>query len=469
MDVPAKPEEVKQEEQVVIHTLLYDIKQTLLQLEKALANKELRQVSRIMKQIKRYKNVIQAHHLARVFDIVLPCSGIDFSKIPGFNAEFKESFDMPKNFLSKSAKLAEIEIYLKTMYVSLLYREKLYGDALQAIKVLLPKINDLNKRTIDSLNAHLYFFLARIYEKSGSFIDVREQLLEAYNKACLRSDEMGQATLINLILRNYMAYNNYEAAYNFIDKADFPENKSINEYCKYLYYTARIKAIRRDYNEALWRLNQAIRKAPDRAVGFKISCQRLAIVVELLLGEIPNREIFSEEVIFKHTYGYYKVIQAVIEGNLKNFQETVAKYKDRFTQDKLYTLIMRLNQIVIRVGLRKINNAYSRISLTDIANKLKIDKQDVEFVVAKAIRDGVVTGEINHDEQTVTIKEHKHVYMTDAPQQMLDQRTNYFLNLYQSVQKAITYPPPKIELERAGSEDMDPSDLMDLFDFDDDM
>ena len=190
---------------------------------------------------------------------------------------------------------------------------------------------------------------------------------------------MWQATLINLILRNYMADNNYEAAYNFIDKADFPENKSINEYCKYLYCMAKIKAIRRDYNEGLWRLNQAIRKAPDRAaVGFKISCQRLAIVVELLLGEIANREIFSEEVIFKHTYAYYKVIQA--------------------------------------------------------ANKLKIDKQDVEFVVAKDIRDGVVTGDINHDEQTVTVKEHKHVYRTDAPQQMLDKRTNYFLNLDKSLQ-----------------------------------
>lgn len=369
-----------------------DIKQTLLQLEKAVTNKELRQVNRIMKQVKRYKNVVQAHHLAKVFDIVLPGSNIDFSKIPGHNPEFKESFDMPKNFLTKGSKLPEIELYLKTLYVSLLYREKLYGEALNVIKTLLPKVNELNKRTIDNLNAHMYFYLARIYERTGNFIDVREQLLDAYNKACLRSDEQGQATLINLILRNYMAYNNYEAAYNFIEKTSFPENKSINEYCKYLYYTARIKTIRRDYNEALWRLNQAIRKAPDKAIGFKISCQRLAIVVELLLGEIPNREIFSDEVIFKHTYAYYKVIQAVIEGNLKNFHETVEKYKARFTEDKLYTLITRLNQIVIRVGLRKINNAYSRISLGDIANKLKIDNEDVEFVVAKAIRDGVVTG-----------------------------------------------------------------------------
>jgi len=61
-----------------------------------------------MKQIKRYKNVIQGHHLARVFEIVLPCNGIDFAKVPGFNPDFKESYDMPKNFLSKSAKLPEI-------------------------------------------------------------------------------------------------------------------------------------------------------------------------------------------------------------------------------------------------------------------------------------------------------------------------------------------------------------------------
>jgi 26S proteasome regulatory subunit N3 len=112
--------------------------------------------------------------------------------------------------------------------VSLLYRENMYGEALQAIKSLLPKINELNRRTIDNLNAYLYFFLARIYEKTGNFIDIRETLLESYNKACLRKDEMGQATLINLILRNYMVYNNYEAAHNFIEKTSFPESKSIN-------------------------------------------------------------------------------------------------------------------------------------------------------------------------------------------------------------------------------------------------
>jgi 26S proteasome regulatory subunit N3 len=55
-------------------------------------------------------------------------------------------------------------------------------------------------------------------------------------------------------------------------------------------------------------------------------------------------------------------------------------------------MILRLNQIVIRVGLRKISLAYSRISLGDIAKKLNIPSEDVEFVVAKSLRDGIIHG-----------------------------------------------------------------------------
>jgi hypothetical protein len=37
--------------------------------------------------------------------------------------------------------------------------------------------------------------------------------------------------------------------------------------------------VRREYGEALDILNQAIRKSPDSAKGFKINCQKAAIVV----------------------------------------------------------------------------------------------------------------------------------------------------------------------------------------------
>lgn len=139
-------------------------------------------------------------------------------------------------------------------------------------------------------------------------------------------------------------------------------------------------------------LNQAIRKSPDGAKGFKIQCQKVAIVVELLMGEIPNREIFSDVVIFSNAYPYYRLIQVVLEGELQNFNKVVEEFREIYLKDGLYTMILRLNQIVIRIGLRKISIAYSNISLDDTAAKLNIPAEDVEFVVAKALRDGIIFG-----------------------------------------------------------------------------
>ena len=44
-----------------------------------------------------------------------------------------------------------------------------------------------------------------------------------------------------------------------------------------------------------------------------------------------------------------------------------------------------------------ISLSYSRISLTDIAMKLQLDSaQDAEYIIAKAIRDGVIEASLDH-------------------------------------------------------------------------
>lgn len=54
-------------------------------------------------------------------------------------------------------------------------------------------------------------------------------------------------------------------------------------------------------------------------------------------------------------------------------------------------LILRLRHNVIKTGLRAISLSYSRISLADVASKLTLgSREDAEFIVAKAIRDGVI-------------------------------------------------------------------------------
>lgn len=59
----------------------------------------------------------------------------------------------------------------------------------------------------------------------------------------------------------------------------------------------------------------------------------------------------------------------------------------------------RLRHNVIKTGIRMISLSYSRISLADIAEKLSLEStQDAEYIVAKAIKDGVIEAVINHEE-----------------------------------------------------------------------
>ena len=59
---------------------------------------------------------------------------------------------------------------------------------------------------------------------------------------------------------------------------------------------------------------------------------------------------------------------------------------------------MRLRQNVIKTGIRRLSLSYSRISLRDICVKLHLDsEEDAEYIVGKAIRDGVMEGRIVHE------------------------------------------------------------------------
>ena len=78
-------------------------------------------------------------------------------------------------------------------------------------------------------------------------------------------------------------------------------------------------------------------------------------------------------------------------GNLANFNDVLECYGSKFQAEGTYTLIIRLRHNVIKTGVRMINLSYSRISLTDIAQKLLLDSpEDAEFIVAKVWGGGAV-------------------------------------------------------------------------------
>ncbi|KAK8530037.1 hypothetical protein V6N12_060795 [Hibiscus sabdariffa] len=188
-------------------------------------------------------------------------------------------------------------------------------------------------------------------------------------------------TLLNLLLRNYLHYNLYDQAEKLRSKAPRFEahsnqqaNKgSLLQFCRYLFYLGKIRTIQLEYTDAKECLLQASRKAPVAALGFRVQCDKWAIVVRLLLGEIPERTVFMQKGMEKALRPYFELTNAVRTGDLELFKSVAEKFSSTFGSDQTHNLVVRLRHNVIRTGLRKLSISYSRISLDDVAKKLRLD------------------------------------------------------------------------------------------------
>ncbi|MEQ2240400.1 hypothetical protein ILYODFUR_014475, partial [Ilyodon furcidens] len=77
---------------------------------------------------------------------------------------------------------------------------------------------------------------------------------------------------------------------------------------------------------------------------------KLLIVVELLLGEIPDRLQFRQPSLKRSLMPYFLLTQAVRTGNLAKFNQVLEQFGEKFQADGTYTLIIRLRHNVIKTG-----------------------------------------------------------------------------------------------------------------------
>lgn len=245
-----------------------------------------------------------------------------------------------------------------------------------------------------------------------------------------------------------------------MSKTTFPTSASNPQFARYHYYLGRIKAVQLNYTEAHTNLRQAIRRAPPAktAPGFYQAVHKFSAVVELLMGDIPDRSLFRHPVLEKALSGYFDIVKgefparvwkpsvkfdlsAVRAGSLSQFQVTLSQHSAQFEADKTYTLIGRLRQNVIKTGIRRLSLSYSRISLRDICFKLHLDsEEDAEYIVGKAIRDGVIEGRIVHEQGWMECDGQKSGYGPEVSE-VFGKRIAYCLELHnQSVKVSLVHP-----------------------------
>jgi 26S proteasome regulatory subunit N3 len=410
----------------------------------------------------------------------------------------------------------EIDAFVSLLVIVFLVDNNRVRDALALSKSSLDQMQVSNKRTLDQICARTLFYYARCIELltasgqgGGGLAEERSYLLGLHRTAALRHDMETNATVQNLILRSYIVESNlYDQADKFVARAPFPRAQAGNgQIARYEYYVGRIRAVQLNYTEAHTHLQQAIRRAPQPAVaaeeevkptkksaekdgkkatddegteeveevpgatevlkaelektkkaaagiGFLQTAYKFLVVVELLMGDIPERSIFRTPILKRALAPYMEIVQAVRIGDLSRFSKTLSAYEAMFQADKTHSLILRLRHNVIKTGIRTISLAYSRISLADITKKLHLEsEEDAEYIVAKAIRDGVIEAQVSHERGEMTSRETGDVYSTNEPQTQLRQRINFCLQLHNESVKAMRYPlnNHKAELDSASA------------------
>ncbi|OAL44884.1 26S proteasome non-ATPase-like protein regulatory subunit 3 [Pyrenochaeta sp. DS3sAY3a] len=382
--------------------------------------------------------------------------GMDGEAIQSVVSQYKEEVQLNKN--NTKEPLPEIDVYIAILIQVYLFDQKEHDEGAEFSEKLVDKIRELNRRTLDSLAAKAYFYFSLFHEdmdpkppsKQSAVITIRGKLLAALRSSVLRKDPDTQASVTTLLLRNYISTADITQADLLVAQTQFPSNAPNNQVARYLYYLGRIRAIQLSYTEAHEHLTSATRKSPSAhvATGFYQASMKLLIVVELLMGDIPDRDVFSQPRLERALEPYFRLVAAVRVGDLQGFLKVVASSASVFQRDGTYTLILRLRQNVIKTGIRMLSLSYSRISLRDICIRLGLESEEsAEYIVAKAIRDGVIEASIDHEKGFMQTKVAGDIYATREPGEAFHERIRACLTLHDECVKAMRYPMNQHRLE----------------------
>jgi 26S proteasome regulatory subunit N3 len=398
------------------------------------------------------------------------------SALTGLKGENREEDQISSGLVEGS--LIERNAYVLLLISVYLLDSKQLQVSMEAstLAVMLLQGSEDHFNTFDPLLSRNYYFLARAYELAGNLPALHNFLMVGLRTASLRHDKETLATVYNCILRLHLLQNDYETAGIFLKNSPFPTGSTNlnNQTARYHFYRARISSVFGNYLEAAEDLNQTLRKVPHGhfALNFILSATKFLIVVQLLCGEIPDRSTF--DLHSRALEPYLELTQSVRLGELAHFQQVVNRHMGVWTLDGTKILVERLHESVLRVGLRRLSQAYVKISFSDISKKLGLPtEQDALLLVKKALSEGLISAQINETLNCLESQQLSDLYTTRAPQDAFTSRTQALQNFHNEAVRAMRFPEKvpgsssaKIDEERRPTDE----ELMDEFmDADEDM
>ena len=199
----------------------------------------------------------------------------------------------------------------------------------------------------------------------------------------------------------------------------------------------QVQAVTLAYSDAHASLVAAARRAPPSAAAFSATVTAWRVVVELLMGDVPERRAFAPPALRP----YLELTRAVRAGSVTAYSAALAAHGAAYDAAGTLALVRRLGANVIKTGLRRIATAYSAIALSDVAARLALPSPaDAESLAAKAIRDGVLDAVLDHDAGRLVARPAPNVYSTREPADAFHRRITFCLDVHAEATKALRFP-----------------------------
>lgn len=99
---------------------------------------------------------------------------------------------------------AETQLFLYNILLMKLIDDGDLKNAKEFGDFIYMRLKNVSLRTLDHLAAKSLYLYSVVYEKQKLLDKIRPIMFEAYKTACLRQDQIGQATITNIILRSYL-------------------------------------------------------------------------------------------------------------------------------------------------------------------------------------------------------------------------------------------------------------------------
>ncbi|CAH0558818.1 unnamed protein product [Brassicogethes aeneus] len=254
--------------------------------------------------------------------------------------------------------------------------------------------------------------------KPGEILEKAAECLMGCFRVCAadnRSSEedtkrIGMLALVNQLFKVYFRINKLHLCkplIRAIDSSPFKDTFSLSQQITYRYFVGRKAMFDSDYKLADNYLTYAFENCHRSSRKNKRLILIYLVPVKMLLGYIPSKYVLEKYDVIQ----FWDLVQAVVQGNLKLFDEIFERHESFFIKCGIYLIVDKLKIIAYRNLFRKIylmlNSHQIPVEALQTAlvhlGQTDVDLDETECIVANLIYEGKIKGYISHQHKKIVV------------------------------------------------------------------